>query len=252
LEVEPNPALAGSKPFRTRHSGEFSLIIDTDMRPRKTTFISLLLLILILSACSVFNDGKVSQDLLPWKESGEILYFDDFKDDTSGWEIVNNAYELKGYSKSGYLVSVMRPDSRAISTTNLNFSDIEISVKEKKILGASDTQFGVVCRFQDKFNYYSFVISADGYAGILRFVDGKAELISGKQFVYPQIVQEDDGVNLITASCNLDQLALDVNGVRILTAKDETFKNGDAGLMVETFEKGNSAVLFNEFTIIKP
>jgi hypothetical protein len=59
-------------------------------------------------------------------------------------------------------------------------------------------------------------------------------------------------VNLITASCNLDQLALDVNGVRILTAKDETFKNGDAGLMVETFEKGNSAVLFNEFTIIKP
>ena len=144
------------------------------MRPRKTTFISLLLLILILSACSVFNDGKVSQDLLPWKESGEILYFDDFKDDTSGWEIVNNAYELKGYSKSGYLVSVMRPDSRAISTTNLNFSDIEISVKEKKILGASDTQFGVVCRFQDKFNYYSFVISADGYAGILRFVDGKA------------------------------------------------------------------------------
>lgn len=66
------------------------------MRSRKTTFISLLLLILILSACSVFNDGKVSQDLLPWKESGETLYFDDFKDDTSGWEIVNNAYELKG------------------------------------------------------------------------------------------------------------------------------------------------------------
>lgn len=252
MEVEPIPALAGSKPFRTRHSGEFSLTIVDYMRLRKTYPLFLLFLILLLSGCSVFHDGKVSQDLLPWKKPGEVLFTDDFKNNNSGWETVNNAYELKSYSKSGYLISVTQPDSRAISTTNLNFSNIDLAVKAKKILGLQNTQLGLVCRYQDKYNFYSFVITTDGYAGILRFLDGQAELISGRKFIYTEVINQADAENIIEASCNFDEFTLSINGEQILTAKDQTFENGDAGLMVETFDEGNSAVLFNEFTITKP
>jgi len=129
--------------------------------------LALLIIIFTLTGCQAFNKGKISQDLLPGKESGEVLFEDDFSNYSSGWEVVNNAYELKGYSTGGYMISINQPDSRAISTTNLNYTNTEISVATQKITGAQDTQFGIVCRFQDKFNFYAFVISADGYAGIV-------------------------------------------------------------------------------------
>lgn len=219
---------------------------------QKKLFILIFLLTLTVSGCSAFHDGKISQDLLPGKESGQVLFEDDFTDHSSGWEIVNNAYELKGYSTGGYMISVNQEGSRAISTTNLNYTNTTISVETQKITGARDTQFGVVCRFQDKYNFYAFVISADGYAGIVRVVDGVKELLGSKQFFRVESILMDDGINKITASCEDDKFRLDVNGETIVTAQDETINNGDAALFVETFDTAEAAVVFNDFVIIKP
>jgi len=210
------------------------------------------LLICTTSGCSAFHDGKISQDLVPGKESGEVLFEDDFSDHASGWEIVNNAYELKGYSTGGYMIAVNQNASRAISTTNLNYSNTIISVEAQKITGGRDTQFGLVCRFQDKFNFYAFVISADGYAGIVRVVDGVKELLGSNQFFRVEGILMDDGINEVTAYCEADNFTLDVNGETIVTAQDNTINNGDAGLFVETFETAEAAVVFNDFLILKP
>lgn len=215
-------------------------------------FILIVLFALLTSGCSAFHNGKISQDLLPGKEPGEVLFEDDFADHASGWEVVNNAYELKGYSTGGYMISVNQVGSRAISTTNLNYSNTTISVETQKITGARDTQFGLVCRFQDKFNFYAFVISADGYAGIVRVVDGVKELLGSKQFFRVEGILMDDGINEMTAYCESENLKLDVNGETIVTAQDNTIGNGDAGLFVETFETAEAAVVFNDFVIKKP
>lgn len=222
------------------------------MTYQKKLFTLLLLIILTASGCSSFHDGKISQDLLPAKESGQVLFEDDFTDHASGWEVVNNAYELKGYSSGGYMISVNQSESRAISTTNLNYSNTLISVDTQKITGARDTQFGLVCRFQDKFNFYAFVISADGYAGIVRVVNGVKELIGSSQFFRVEGILMDDGINELSISCQDDNLQLDVNGETIVTAQDSTITNGDIGLFVETFETAEAAVVFNNFVIIKP
>lgn len=222
------------------------------MTNQKKLLILLLLLTLTASGCSAFHDGKISQDLLPWKESGQILFEDDFSDHSSGWEVVNNAYELKGYSSDGYMISVNQGNSRAISTTNLIYSNTVISVETQKITGARDSQFGIVCRFQDKFNFYAFVISADGYAGIVRVVDGVKELLGSNQFFRVEGIQLDDGVNQMTATCEEDSFKLEVNGETIVTAKDGTLDNGDVGLFVETFETAEAALVFNKFLIKKP
>ena len=205
-----------------------------------------------MSGCSGIHDGKFSQDLLPGKDSGEVLFEDDFTDHASGWEVVNNAYELKGYSTGGYMIAVNQSSSRAISTTNLNYSNTVISVETQKITGARDTQFGLICRFQDKFNFYGFVISADGYAGIVRVVDGVKELLGSDQFFRVEGLQLDDGVNTVTAFCDNENFRLDVNGETVVEAKDDTIGNGDAGLFVETFDSTEAAVVFNKFEIIKP
>ncbi|NLE83327.1 MAG: hypothetical protein GX603_02305 [Chloroflexi bacterium] len=215
-------------------------------------FLALVILILTLTGCNGFNKGKISQDLLPGKVSGEVLFEDDFSNYSSGWEVVNNAYELKGYSTGGYMISINQPDSRAISTTNLNFTNSEIAVDVQKITGARDSQFGIVCRFQDKFNFYAFVISADGYAGIVRIEDGVSETLGGNQLIRVENIKQDDGTNAMKAVCRDDQLELIVNSETIVSAADSVFASGDAGIFAETFDTGESAVIFNHFVITKP
>lgn len=218
----------------------------------RKSFIVILILCLLVSGCSAFHNGKISQDLLPGKESGQVLFEDDFTDPSSGWEVINNAYELKGYSSGGYMISVNQTDSRAVSTTNLNYSNVVISVETQKITGARDTQFGLVCRFQDKFNFYAFTVSADGYAGIVRVVDGVAELLGSDQFLRVEGIKMDDGINALVAKCENDTLQLVVNGETVISANDDSINNGDAGLFVETFETADAAIVFNDFVIIKP
>ncbi len=220
------------------------------MRIQKLT--TLILLTLFLSGCSAFNKGKVSQDMLPWKEPGQIIYQDNFSDDTTGWEEVSKVYELKGYSTSGYMISINQPGSRTISTTGLSFSNTLTDVSVQKITGSKESQFGLICRYQDKFNYYAFVISADGYAGIVRTIDGRGELLGSDQLLRVEGINLDDGINTMTAACVDENLRLVVNDETILRAKDTTFINGDVGLFLETFEAGNSTVVFSDLIIVKP
>ena len=222
----------------------------TTMRFRKHFF--LLVSVLALSGCSAFNNGKVSQDMLPWREPGQIIYQDDFSDNTSGWEEVSNVYELKGYSTSGYMISINQPDSRTISTTGLSFSNTLTDVNVQKITGSRTSQFGLVCRFQDKYNYYSFVISSDGYAAIVRYVDGQGKLLGSEQMIRAEGINLDDGSNSVSAACVDNNLRLVVNNDTIVRAKDDTFKNGDIGFFVETFDVGSSTVVFSDLIIVKP
>ena len=205
-----------------------------------------------MSACSPFNKGKISQDVLPWKQSGSILYQDDFSDETTGWEVINNAYELKGYSTDGYMISIKTANSRTISTTGMSFSDSINDVEVQKITGARDAQFGLVCRYQDKFNFYAFVISSDGYAGIVRLLNGDIELLGSNQYIRVEGILLDDGINNITASCVDDDLRLIVNGETIVSTQDTSFRNGPNGFLVETFEEKNATVVFKNLIILKP
>ena len=219
---------------------------------RKHFGLLFLLLAFSLTACSAFNNGKFSQDLLPGKVSGEVLFEDDFSQSGSGFETISNVYELKAYSPEGYMISVNQADSRAISTSNLNYSNSEISVKAKKILGPSDSQMGLVCRYQDKYNFYAFTISSDGYAGIIRVKDGQKELLNGETLIRAENINLADGENQLSALCDGEKLAFTVNGKLLLTAEDDSFINGDAGFFVETFDMAKTTVLFNDFVIIKP
>jgi F0F1-type ATP synthase alpha subunit len=95
-------------------------------------------------------------------------------------------------------------------------------------------------------------VSADGYAGIVRVVDGVAELLGSDQFLRVEGIKMDDGINALVAKCENDTLQLVVNGETVIFANDDTINNGDAGLYVETFETADAAVVFNDFVIIKP
>jgi len=82
-----------------------------------------------LTACAPLG---LSFDKLPSLEPGDVIFKDDFSDNSSGWEKVNSPYELKGYSDGGYLISVKSAISRSWAVVDLPLQDVEIQVETKR------------------------------------------------------------------------------------------------------------------------
>ena len=96
------------------------------------------------------------------------------------------------------------------------------------------------------------MISSDGYAGIVRLLNGDIELLGSNQYIRVEGILLDDGINNITASCVDDDLRLIVNGETIVSTQDTSFRNGPNGFLVETFEEKNATVVFKNLIILKP
>jgi len=220
---------------------------------KKTRFLLLFVIsLLILSGCSSIQKLQISQDKLPWKSSGDVLLQDDFSDDTTGWEIVNNVYELKGYSSEGYLISINNKGGRSISTTGLQFSDVKVQVGTNKLTGSNDSYLGIVCRYQDSQNYYRFFVTPDGYTGLVRVINGEPSTLPDGKMIYNHNVKQNDEINLLEVFCVGSQLSLVVNGKLALTAEDEQLTKGDVGVFAETGQGGAGSFVFNDFIVSKP
>lgn len=215
-------------------------------------FLLLVICLVLLNSCSSIQKIQVSQDKLPWKSSGEILLEDDFSDDTTGWEIVNNVYELKGYSSEGYLISINHKGGRSISTTGLQFSDIKVQVETQKLTGSNDSYLGIVCRYQDNQNHYRFFVTPDGYTGIVKVVNGESSVLPDGKMSYNHDVIQNDGTNLLEVSCVGNTLSLSVNGKLAVSADDDQLTQGDVGIFAETGQDGAGSFIFNQFIVTKP
>lgn len=202
----------------------------------------------MLSGCSTFG---WSFDKLPRLAPGEVIFQDDFSDQSTGWEKINSPYELKGYSADGYLVSVKTPDSRSWSIADLLLRDTEIQVQTQNISGPEDTNFGIICRYRNKDNFYSFLISSTGHFGIMKVENGVETLLGSNHFTYSEQINTGSAINQITAICDGNELSLSANGRMLQAVEDTSFPTGKAGIMVETRAEGDAAIIFSDFSVIK-
>lgn len=207
---------------------------------------------ILLNGCSLLQKIQFSQDKLPWKSSNDVLLEDDFSDDKSGWEIVNNVYELKGYSSEGYLISINNKGGRSISTTGLQFNDVNVQVETRKLTGSNDAYLGIVCRYADNENYYRFFVTPDGYTGIVKVVGGVSSTLPDGKMIVNHDVLKDDSINLLEVSCVGNKLKLIVNNKLALSAEDDQLKQGDIGIFAETGQDGAGSFIFNNFIVSKP
>lgn len=215
---------------------------------KKSLLLFGVILLFTVTGCQV---NLVSVDKIPWQKEGQVLFQDDFKDDSSGWEITRSPYELKGYSDSGYLISVNTVDSRSWSRPKLKFTDVQVEVITQKIIGPDDTDFGLICRYQDKDNFYAFLISSDGYYAIMMVQDGIETFLGSETFEYSEAIYQSDGANKVQATCLDDTLTLSTNGSELLSVKDLTFQAGDVGIILETRTGGAATVIYNDFIVTK-
>lgn len=209
-----------------------------------------LVLMVLLAGCGL---PSLDQNASAAVQSGNILFKDDFSDPSSGWETWNEpSGSMVAYQNGGLRIYIAEKQYDFWSRPGKRVSDVRLEVDAIKLGGPDDNDFGVICRYQDRDNFYAFLASSDGYAGILKVKDGKYMIISGPQMTYSEAIRKGAAQNHLRADCNGENLILYANGQIILEVQDQEFKTGEIGLIAGTGETAGTDLYFDNFWAYKP
>ena len=209
-----------------------------------------LLLVILLSACSVLDSVFPNTTEIPI--SGTVLFSDTFSSAESGWNTWNQNGSYVIYQADGLRFFVDKPHLDFYSNPGYTFSDVRIEVEAIKVGGPDNNTFGVICRMQDEKNYYAFVISSDGYAGIIKVVEGVYQLINNDSMEFAPSVRQGEAINYLVVTCQYNFLKLDINGENQFSIQDNSFTHGDVGLIAGSFEEPGVDIFFDNLTVFQP
>lgn len=184
--------------------------------------------------------------------SGEVLFQDSFDHPSSGWDRYQGPDYRADYSGGTYRIEILEPNTNAWSTPDLSFHDVQIEVDARKAAGPDDNLLGVLCRYQDASNFYFFLVSSDGYAGIGIRQQGQARLLSADTMLPHPAVGKGSTTNHLTVRCLASSLELAVNGEPVASAEGEEWAAGDVGLIAGAYEEPGVVVEFDRFSVLQP
>jgi len=212
------------------------------VKPWKTAM-ALLFSAILGSGCTFFD--------LP-DQSGILLFQDDFSSPSSGWNRYHGDTYTSDYHDGTYRIAILQKNIEAWALPGFDFTDVIIEVAGTSVNGAEDNVFGVLCRYRDSENFYFFLISSDGYAGIGLSHQGNRQLLTGESMLPSEAIHSGSSTNLIQAQCIGNQLSLSVNGSLIHQAESDQLKSGDVGLIVGSYEDDGTEVFFDNFVVKIP
>ena len=184
-------------------------------------------------------------------ESGEIIFQDDFSDPTSGWNRAATPSGVSDYYDGAYRISVQEVYTDIWSMPGLYPGDVSIEVEAIRVGGERNNRFGIICRAQGD-QFYTFVISSDGFYGIGK-VKGVAYNLIGMDAMQPsEAINQGTALNHLRADCIGERLSLYVNGQRVAQVQDGEFTTGDVGLIAGTYDTPGVEILFDNFFVRSP
>ena len=188
-------------------------------------------------------------------KSGSVLFHDDFTNPSSGWDQTTNSDGSTDYANGGYRILVNTINLVMWANPNQTLqNDVRIEVDATKSAGPDGNAFGVICRYTDTNNFYKFLVTSDGYAGISKLINGMVTVISSPDGKIQTVNNVNKGAasNHIRADCIGNTLTLYVNGNQVATANDSSLSGGDTGLFAQTYDTGGVDILFHDFNVYAP
>jgi len=200
------------------------------------------ILLLISLAC---NLGE------PQVQSGALIFMDDFSPGETSWEIWSkNGVSAVGLVDGKLTMILQQPNTDIITSNHVNHPNLEISVSTRKEHGSNDNLIGLVCRYQNDENYYGFLISSDGYFGIIKKFQGDVQLINSEMMQYSDIINKGDKENSLSAICDDESLVFIINNVEVASVQDADLPFGENGLLIGSFtEPDGLVVTFDDFVL---
>jgi hypothetical protein len=208
-----------------------------------------ILLAILLQGCSADLFARTSAEQV---EPGTVLFSDDFSNPPSGWGIWSRDGAVVEYHNSGLRIKVQEPRYDFWSVAGKSFGDVQIEVDATRIGGPEDNNFGIICRYVNRDNFYLLVISSDGYYGIAKLKDGLHSMIGAEQLQYSGAVINRQGSNLLRADCIGPSLRLYANDQLLMDVQDDDFSTGDVGVLAGSYNLPGVDILFDNFLVKKP
>ena len=219
-------------------------LMDTNQRPL-LFIVSIVFLLAIILACQ-FSKTPYS--------SGDIIFSDDFSTSNENWDIwVKSDESTVSFFEGGLIMMLSKPNLDIITTNKISYPEMLIQATARKRLGTNDNAYGIVCRYLNDRNYYGFLISSDGYYGIVKVVEGEYKLLSSENMEFDESIHQGREENSIVVKCEGNALTLSINGVEKASVIDEDLTTGESGLITGSFsEADETAVLFDNFLVMVP
>lgn len=180
-----------------------------------------------------------------------VLYQDDFESpcgDFISFVLPDYAF---GYKNGRYEISTELEDFYIWGNTHTEYRNITVEVDTTFVEPKADTTMGVLCRFEDDWNFTSFEIRNDGTYRVFVVDDG---------YFYDLIDWTETGAintgagasNHLKAICNNKQLVLFINGDRVADAEVDLVTEGAIGFSATTYDEGGILVAFDNLVASRP
>ncbi len=228
--------IEGLHPHRIRTGGRKNLVV----------LCGTVWLLLLLTACA----GVARPDEQP--AAGELLFRDDFSSADSGWDSWSTVASAATYEQGGFRMRVNQPDYDYWSRPGKRYADILMEVEAVQLGGPDTNDFGMICRYMDSDQFYAFLVSSDGYAGIVHVDRGDYRIISGDRFTAVRGVRVGNEINKIRAECRGPRLRLWVNEELVAQAEDDGLAEGEIGLIAGAYHEPGVDILFDNFSVWAP
>ena len=214
-----------------------------------TVFI-IFILVVVLSGCTKI---KSMLPVKPAAEPGTLLFEDDFSITPNGWGTMGRSGGTIGFDYQGMVITVNLSDFMFWSVNGDRYQDTRVEVDAVLLNGPTNDNFGVICRYQDNSNFYGFVVSHDGYYGVFKLQDGNMILSSADgDLSYSEVIRQGGIVNHVEAVCQGNTLTLSVNDVTLAELQDDSFTDGQIGLIAGAYDFPGVEVLFDNLKVYQP
>jgi hypothetical protein len=185
---------------------------------------------------------------------GPTLFQDDFSNPAGAWPITDKR-ELKiSYDTGEYRVIVASPDISSFSDLrDRTFDNVSIEADMRLVSGSSANLFGLLCRATlDTVlqSGYEILIAPSGIASIQKITGPHAGqeriLTSGSS----NVVLTGNATNHVRAECNGDDIAMYVNGRKLVDVHDSDYAAGQVGFAFGSPPSGSGfEVRFDNFLV---
>lgn len=208
------------------------------------------LLVTVLAGCAVITPINPVEEPA---HSGWIFFSDDFTTPPNGWGTMGREGGEILFEYEGLVLKVNMPNSLIWSINQPRFRDSRIEVDAVLLDGPVNDNFGVICRFVDNQNFYGFLVTHDGYYGIFKMLNGEMVMTGDKTNLdFNEVIRQGGVVNHITAECTGEMLSLTVNDTLLAEILDNSFSEGQVGLIAGAYENAGVKVLFDNFKVTQP
>ncbi len=163
----------------------------------------------------------------PTPTPAQVLFEDDFSNDSSGWDTYSDKYGEAFYQDGWLHVRNNGSNEYAdYSYAHQYFTDFILEVETKLVDGTDDNWHTVSARDDGTGNCYQFCISADGYYLVEKWVD-EVRIEFKEPTLSIHIKRGKGAINIVRVECVGSELSLSVNGHLLANVSDSTFTGGD-------------------------